>query len=50
MWCSSASCVTGILRTIKAAMIHRRLGSVPAREMPAIDRALREALGLAKSR
>jgi len=42
--------VTGILRTIKAAMIHRRLGSVPAGEMIAIDRALGEALGLAKKR
>jgi mRNA-degrading endonuclease toxin of MazEF toxin-antitoxin module len=44
------SIVTGILRTIKAAMIHRRLGSVPAGEMIAIDRALGEALGLAKKR
>lgn len=42
------SIVTGILRTIKAAMIHKRLGSVPAREMTAIDRTLRDALGLAK--
>ena len=42
------SVVTGILRTIKAAMIHRRLGSVPARELTAIDRTLRETLGLTK--
>ena len=42
------SVVTGILRTIKAAMIHRRLGSVPPREMTSIDRTLGETLGLRK--
>jgi mRNA interferase MazF len=42
------SVVTGILRTIKEAMIHRRLGSVPAREMAAIDGILCEILGLIK--
>lgn len=44
------SIVTGILRTIKASMIHRRLGSVPALEMTSIDRRLREILGLSKKR
>ncbi len=44
------STVTGILRTIKATMIHRRLGTVPATEMPLIDRALADALGLTKKR
>ena len=40
------SLVTGILRTIKVQMIHRRLGSVPMREMLAIDLNLRKILGL----
>ncbi|HSB80251.1 MAG TPA: type II toxin-antitoxin system PemK/MazF family toxin [Candidatus Methylomirabilis sp.] len=40
------SVVTGILRTIKAAMVHRTLGSVRARELTTIDRTLRAALGL----
>jgi mRNA-degrading endonuclease toxin of MazEF toxin-antitoxin module len=42
------SVVTGILRTIKATMIHRGLGSVPAGEMTLIDGTLRKSLGLAK--
>jgi mRNA-degrading endonuclease toxin of MazEF toxin-antitoxin module len=42
------SVVTGILRTIKSAMIHRRLGSVLPREMTTVDRSLREVLGLTK--
>jgi len=42
------SIVTGILRTIKTTMIHRRLGSVPAHDMTAIDGTLREILSLAK--
>lgn len=45
----TASVVTGILRTIKAAMVHRRLGSVRARELTTIDRTLRETLGLDKN-
>jgi mRNA interferase MazF len=40
------SLVTGILRTIKLRMIHRRLGSVPVREMKAIDLNLLEILSL----
>jgi mRNA-degrading endonuclease toxin of MazEF toxin-antitoxin module len=40
------SLVTGILRTIKGEMIHRRLGSVPAREMAAIDVNLNKILDL----
>jgi mRNA-degrading endonuclease toxin of MazEF toxin-antitoxin module len=42
------SIVTGILRTIKAAMIHRRLGSVSPSEMVTVDRNLCEMLGLSK--
>jgi mRNA interferase MazF len=38
--------VTGILRTIKIQTIHRRLGSVPARELMAIDANLHKILGL----
>ena len=44
------SIVTGILRTIEASMIHRRLGSVPALEMKSIDSRLRKILGLSKKR
>ena len=40
------SLVTGILRTIKATMIHRRFGSVSALEMKAVDANLREILSL----
>lgn len=40
------SLVTGILRTIKLQMIHRRLGSVSARELTAIDANVRNILGL----
>jgi mRNA interferase MazF len=40
------SLVTGILRTIKLRMIHRRLGSVSVREMEAIDLNLIKILGL----
>jgi len=40
------SLVTGILRTIKVQMIHRRLGSVSMREMMEIDLNLRKILGL----
>jgi mRNA interferase MazF len=42
------SVVTGILRTIKAAMVHRRLGAVRARELTTIDRTLLETLDLEK--
>jgi hypothetical protein len=38
--------VTGILRTIKLQMIHRRLGSVSTRELTAIDANVRNILGL----
>ena len=40
------SLVTGILRTIKLQMIHRRLGAVPVREMKAIDLNLQKILDL----
>lgn len=40
------SLVTGILRTIKRAMIERRLGSLPAPELLAVDRQLRRSLAL----
>jgi mRNA interferase MazF len=40
------SLVTGILRTVKSEMIHRRLGSIPAREMKGISSNLHETLGL----
>ena len=40
------SIVTGILRTIKVQMIHRRLGSVPASELAAVDENLCKILGL----
>jgi mRNA interferase MazF len=39
------SLVTGILRTIKMQMIHRRLGSVSARELMAIDANVHNILG-----
>lgn len=40
------SVVTGILRTAKKDMVHRRLGAVPKAEMTVVDRTLRAALGL----
>ncbi len=40
------SLVTGILRTIKRAMIDRKLGSMPKPDLEAIDRHLRRSLGL----
>jgi mRNA interferase MazF len=40
------SLMTGIIRTIKSQMIHRRLGSIPHREMTAIDLNLHKILGL----
>ncbi len=42
------SIVTGILRTIKAQMVHRRLGSAPASELAAIDGNLCKILGLSR--
>jgi mRNA interferase MazF len=40
------SLVTGIIRPIKSEMIHRRLGSIPPREMISIDLNLHEILDL----
>ena len=40
------SVVTGILRTIKVTMIHRRLGSVTRADMRAIDKKLEKTLQL----
>lgn len=40
------SVATGILRTIKLAMIERKLGAMLKRDMEAIERELRRALGL----
>jgi mRNA interferase MazF len=40
------SMVTGIIRTIRSEMIHRRLGSIPPREMTSIDLNLHKILGL----
>ncbi len=40
------SVATGILRTIKQAMIERKLGAMLKRDMEAIERELRRALGL----
>lgn len=40
------SVATGIIRTIKQAMIERRLGVMPAKDMQAIEEHLREALAL----
>jgi mRNA-degrading endonuclease toxin of MazEF toxin-antitoxin module len=44
------SIVTGILRTIKLQMIHRRLGSIPLCEMTSIDLNLHKILGLERRR
>jgi len=40
------SIVTGILRTVKSQMIHRRLGSISPHEMSSIDLNLHKILGL----
>ena len=40
------SIATGIIRTIKQAMIERRLGVMPAADMQAIQNNLRQVLGL----
>lgn len=40
------SVATGILRTIKQAMIERKLGAMLKRDREAIERELRRALGL----
>ena len=40
------SLMTGIIRTIKSQMVHRRLGSIPHREMASIDLNLHKILGL----
>jgi mRNA interferase MazF len=40
------SLVTGIFRTIKQTMIHRKVGTLPKPEMHAVDLKLRQSLGL----
>lgn len=40
------SVATGIIRTIKQAMIERQLGTMPAADMQAIQEQLRHVLGL----
>jgi mRNA interferase MazF len=40
------SLMTEILRTIKSQMIHRKLGSIPLREMTSIDLNLHKILAL----
>ncbi len=40
------SVATGILRTIKQAMIEKKLGALIKRDMEGMDRELRHALGL----
>ena len=40
------STVTGIIRTIKRSMVRRKLGSLTADDMNAVDRLLRRSLGL----
>ena len=40
------SVATGIIRTIKQGMIARKLGSIPAPDMAALDSQLKLALGL----
>jgi mRNA interferase MazF len=40
------SVATGIIRTIKQAMIERRLGIMPAVDMKAVQEKLRQVLGL----
>jgi mRNA interferase MazF len=40
------SVVTGIVRTVKDAMIDRRLGTLPAKDMAHVDRQLRRILAV----
>jgi mRNA-degrading endonuclease toxin of MazEF toxin-antitoxin module len=40
------SAATGVIRTIKRAMIDRKLGAVAGPDLEAIDRGLRRSLGL----
>lgn len=40
------SLVTGIVRTVKRAVIDRKLGSIPRPDMEAVDRTLRRSLAL----
>lgn len=40
------STVTGVIRTIKRQLVRRRLGSLSPRDMRAVDRLLRQSLGL----
>jgi len=40
------SVATGIIRTIKQAMIERRLGVMPLADMQAVQKKLRQVLGL----
>ena len=40
------SMVTGILQTVKAPMIHRRLGTLHNDDQAAVDQALRGSMGL----
>ena len=40
------SLVTGIVRTVKRTIIDRKLGSMPKRDMEAVDRTLRRSLAL----
>lgn len=40
------SVVTGILRTVKRAMVQRKLGTLPVADMQKYEESLREALGL----
>lgn len=40
------STVTGIIRTVKQAMIDRRLGTITSKDLQAIEQNLRQVLGL----
>lgn len=40
------SVVTGIVRTVKAGMVERRLGTLPPEDLERSSRQLRESLGL----
>jgi mRNA-degrading endonuclease toxin of MazEF toxin-antitoxin module len=42
------SVVTGILRTVKQEMVHRRLGALPEADMTAVNTLLRKTLALQK--
>jgi mRNA interferase MazF len=44
------SVATGVIRTIKQAMIERRLGVMPPADMQAIREKLRQVMGLGASR